>query len=129
MLIYVLVPNEHSLWRSKTSFETFLTEVYRCFIDLKNYSEKKLGKQTKTIRTDNGTEYTSHKFENYLRNHGIQHELTVPYTPQQNGIAERMNRTIIEAARCMPKSFWAEAVTTAAYIRNRCSTRALKDER
>ena len=78
-------------------------------------------------------EYTSKTFEEYLRNNGIKHERTAPYTPQQNGIAERYNRTIVEMARTMiqhahlPLRFWAEAVNTAVYIRNRCTTRALSE--
>lgn len=67
---------------------------------------------------------------NYLRSEGIQMQYTAPYTPQQNGVAERKNRTLIEMARCMlldadlPYTFWAEAVNTANYIQNRVSTRA-----
>ena len=63
---------------------------------------------------------------------GIHHELTVPHTPEQNGVAERMNRTLMESARSMmshaglPDSYWAEAVATAAYITNRTSTTALE---
>lgn len=61
------------------------------------------------------------------------HQLTADYTPEQNGVAERYNQTVVEMARCMllqsklPPSFWAEAVMTACYIRNRCPTRALQD--
>ncbi len=52
-----------------------------------------------TLRSDNGGEYLSKEFTNYLKSKGIRQELTVPYSPQQNGVAERMNRTLMESAR------------------------------
>ena len=72
----------------------------------------------------------SAEFQSFLREKGIHHETTVPYSPQQNGIAERINRTLQEAALSMilhagvSKGFWAEAVFSAAYIRNRVITTA-----
>ena len=71
----------------------------------------------------------SAEFQSFLREKGIHHETTVPYSTQQNGIAERMNRTLQEAALLMilhavSKGFWAEAVCSAAYIRNRVITMA-----
>ena len=79
----------------------------------------------KCLRSDNGGEYTSNEFKSYCSEKGIRHEKTVPCTPQQNGVAERMNRTIVEKIRCMlrmanlPKSFWGEVVVTACYLINR----------
>ena len=67
----------------------------------------------------------------FLNQNGIKRRLTVPYTPQQNGVAERKNQTLVEMARCMiiqsglPSSFCAEAIRTANYIRNRCVTTSL----
>ena len=55
----------------------------------------------KTLRTDNGGEFTSTEFENYLKTGGAKHELTVPKTPEQIGVAERLNRTLVEAVRAM----------------------------
>ena len=95
-----------------------------------NNCDQKIG----TLRTDNGGEYVSKEFENYLMSKGIHHELTTPYTPQQNGVAERMNRSLMESARamlfhaCLPNTYWAEAVATAAYTRNRLHTSAVKDQ-
>ena len=77
-----------------------------------NESEQCIG----TLRTDNGGEYVSKEFEAYLKSKGIKHQLTIAYTPEQNGVAERMNRTIMESARAMmshanvPGNFWARNV-------------------
>ncbi|KAH9658981.1 hypothetical protein KPL70_023688 [Citrus sinensis] len=93
--------------------------------------ENQTDKKIKRLRTDNGLEYCSKEFEDFCKSKGITRHRTVTYTPQQNGIAERMNRTIIERVRCMllnanlSKGFWAEAVTTAAYLINRSTSSAL----
>ena len=84
-----------------------------------------------TLRSDNGGEYLSNDFEEYLKEKGIRHECTIPYSPAQNGVA---NRTIVESARTMiscaglPQSYWGEAVVTAAFIRNRVPTRTFKEK-
>ena len=84
-------------------------------------------------RIDNGGEYTSTEFQDFLKEKGIRHETTVPHSPQQNGVAERMNRTLQEAALSMTlhaglsKAFCAEAVCNAAYVRNRVITTATKE--
>ncbi|UYV73992.1 hypothetical protein LAZ67_11001747 [Cordylochernes scorpioides] len=91
------------------------------------------GNKIKRFRTDNGTEFLNKNFSDYLKSLGIVHELTAPYTPEQNGIAERDNRTIVESARCllhgrkMPLELWAEAVNTAVYLLNRCITKVLEN--
>ena len=85
----------------------------------------KCGQRIGTLRTDNGGEFVSKEFDAYLASKGIRHELTIAHTPQQNGVAERMNRTLLESSRAMlchaglPNHHWAEAVGTAAYLRNR----------
>jgi len=87
--------------------------------------------QIKSLRTDNGGEYISNTFKQYLLETGISHQLTVAYTPQQNGVAERMNRTLIDLVRSMlhsadiDKKFWAEALQTAVHVRNRVTSRSL----
>src|SRR6187551_29684 len=79
----------------------------------------------KHIRSDNGTEFKNTNVEEFLDEEGIKHELSAPYTPQQNGVVERKNRTLIEMARTMldeyktPDNFWAEAVSTACHATNR----------
>ncbi|MCO5572900.1 hypothetical protein L7F22_026661 [Adiantum nelumboides] len=85
-----------------------------------------------TLRTDRGGEYMSGAFKDFLGKKGIKHQCTMPYTPQQNGVAERKNRSLMEMARCMlkakslPHKLWMEAVACAAHVLNRCPTRALK---
>ncbi|KAJ9545061.1 hypothetical protein OSB04_024768 [Centaurea solstitialis] len=80
----------------------------------------------KVIRSDNGTEFKNSTIEEYLNSVGITHNFSASRTPQQNGVVERKNRTIVEAARTMlnasglPLTFWAEAVSTACYTQNRC---------
>ncbi|GKB78471.1 putative ribonuclease H-like domain-containing protein, partial [Tanacetum coccineum] len=82
-------------------------------------------KKVKIIRSDNGTEFKNHVMDEFCREKGIKREYSVARTPQQNGVAERKNRTLIEAARTMladsklPTTFWAEAVSTACYVQNK----------
>lgn len=76
-------------------------EVTECFKDFKNFVENQTERKIKILRSDNGGEYLSTSLMSYLKKAGIQHQLTAAYTPEQNGIAERMNRTIIEKVRCM----------------------------
>ena len=77
----------------------------------------------KALRTDSGEEYLSNEFKSFLQERGTQHQLTVAYTPQQNGTAERMNITLMDCVRYMlqtealDKKFWAEALSTAVYVR------------
>ena len=103
-------------------------QVFDKFREFEARVTNETGLKIKTLRTDGGGEYTSAKFENFLKQKGIQHEVTAPYSPQQNGVAERMNRTLVEAARSMifnaglSKAYWGEAVATAAYVRNRVVT-------
>mgnify|MGYP003740606461 FL=1 len=76
-------------------------QVFQHFQQFHAMVERETGRSLKCLRTDNGGEYTSKEFEAYLAEHGIRHEKTVPRTPQHNGVAERMNRTIVERVRCM----------------------------
>ncbi|KAE8735860.1 Cytochrome P450 90B1 [Hibiscus syriacus] len=87
--------------------------------------ENETGLKVKRLRSDNGGEYRDSRFRDFCENNGIKMETTVPKTPQHNGVAERMNRTLNERARSMrihaglPKFLWAEAINTAAYLINR----------
>ena len=102
-------------------------------MDFKAEVENFTGLKINTLRIDRGGEYFSNKFVKYCKDSGIRHERTVRYTPQQNGVCERKNRTIMEMARCLLKrkklssKFWAEAVSCAVYLINRSPTRNLKN--
>lgn len=83
------------------------------------------------LKTDNGGEFTSTQFENFLKIERIQHERTIPKTPQQNRVAKRLNRTLVEISRSMlldaklSKKLWAESVAMAVYLRNCCPSKAV----
>jgi len=86
--------------------------------------EKQLDLGVKRIRTDRGTEFLNNELSDFLTRKGVVHETTAPYTPQQNGVAERFNRTLKYKVRCMladaglGEEFWAEAALTACLLRN-----------
>lgn len=107
------------------------SEVLEVFKRYKAEAETFTGCKIKFLQSDNGLEYVNREFDQVLRSNGIKRRLTVPHTPQQNGVAERKNRTLVEMARCMMRqagsspAFWAEAINTACYVRNRCPTSAL----
>lgn len=105
-------------------------EVYDKFVEFVNWAENQTGRRVKVLRTDGGGEYQSAKLAKFCRKRGIEHDVTPPYTPQLNGVAERMNRTIGECGRCklhhanLSDEYWGEAVMTAVEVRNRLPTRA-----
>ena len=114
-------------------FITHKSEVLKKFKALVQQLETATGKKLKTLRSDCGGEYVSKEFEEFLEEKGILHQKSVPYCPEQNGVAERMGRTLVEKARAMLKGaglsneFWAEAVANAAYVRNRSPTSSLEN--
>ncbi|GJV97769.1 retrovirus-related pol polyprotein from transposon TNT 1-94 [Tanacetum coccineum] len=113
---------------SRFSWVFFLTTKDETSEILKNFIkevENLVDKKVKIIRSDNGTEFKNKVMDDFCREKGIKREYSVARTPQQNGVAERKNRTLIEAARTMladsklPTTFWAEAVSTTCYVQNR----------
>ena len=102
------------------------------FKNWKTMIENQIDRKIKTLRTDNGLEFCSRAFDGFCNDHGILRHRTVRNTPQQNGVVERMNRTLLEKVRCLlftsslSKSFWGEALSTAAHIVNRNPSTALK---
>ena len=92
------------------------------FKEFKTLIENQTSRHIYILRSNNGGEYESNEFDDFCREAGIKKELTMPYNPQQNGVAERKNRTICEAAKDMitdldlPLSLWAEATGTAVCI-------------
>jgi transposase InsO family protein len=107
------------------------SDALEAFLDFKRKAENLTGRRIKALQSDGGGEYINHAFDQALSEAGIQRRTSVPYTPQQNGVAERKNRTITEMVRCMlvqsglGRRYWGEAVMTANHIRNRCVSRSI----
>ena len=84
----------------------------------------------RAIRSDNGTEFKNSQFDTFCASLGLEHQFSSPYVPQQNGVVERKNRTLVEMARTMldehrtPRRYWAEAINTACHVSNRIFLRA-----
>eukprot|EP00253_Pinus_taeda_P035295 PITA_35295 len=132
-----LIEKQDNLCEGKQYFLTFIddftrktwvyflknkSEVFEKFQNFKALVENQSGLRIKVLRIDRGGEYISKEFLRFCRENGIHKKFTARYTPQQNGVAERKNRTIMDMARSMlkakhlPNDYWAEAVNCAAYI-------------
>ncbi|GJU24737.1 putative ribonuclease H-like domain-containing protein [Tanacetum coccineum] len=116
LIAKAIIDESNNMAKDETSriLKTLITEI-----------ENQLDHKVKVIRSDNGTEFKNSVMNQFCEMKGIKREFSVARTPQQNGVAERRNRTLIEAARTMlvdsklPTTFWAEAVNTACYVLNR----------
>ncbi|MCO5610007.1 hypothetical protein L7F22_064242 [Adiantum nelumboides] len=132
-LCYMLVLVDDFSRYTWVSFLKLKSEAFGSIRDWKAMVEKEKDLKVKSIRSDRGGEFLSENFARWCKSEGIRRQLTTPYTPSQNGIVERKNRTIMEMARAMlahaslPRSYWAEACNTAVYIQNRSPTHALQD--
>ncbi|BBN68370.1 ADP glucose pyrophosphorylase large subunit 1, partial [Prunus dulcis] len=124
------------LWTHQSNFQWWQEEKSEAFSAFKSFKalvENEVGRNIKVLRTDRGGEFISQKFEDFCETHGIRRQLTAPYTPQQNGICERKNRTILNMVRIMlkirgvPKTFWPEAVNWCIHILNRSPTLVVKN--
>ena len=110
------------------------SEVFSIFKKFQAMVERQSGYLIKVLRSDRGGEYTSTEFDKFCQDIGLERQLTVSYTPQQNGVAERKNRNIVEMAKAMlhdkgmPQYLWGEAVNTAVYLMNRHPTMAVEDK-
>jgi hypothetical protein len=131
-LYYVLFIYDHS----KKTWIYFLKNkdgVLSKFQEFKAQVENLTGRKIKVLRLDNGGEYTSKEFISFCIESWIKRELTVPYNPQQNGVAERKNKTIIEATKAMihdqslPMTLWEEACMTIVYDQNHSPHQILKN--
>ncbi|GKB84097.1 putative ribonuclease H-like domain-containing protein [Tanacetum coccineum] len=122
---YCLVVTDDCSKFSWVFFLAYKDETYDMLHDLIVGLENRLRHKVKTIRCDHGTEFKNQLMNEFCAKKGIKREYSIARTPQQNGVAERKNRTLIEAARTMladsllPIQFWAEAVNTACYVLNR----------
>ena len=106
-------------------------EAFDTFKEWKVEVETQTGRNLKCLRTDNGLEYCNKIFDSYCASTGVKRHMNCVYTPQQNGVSERMNRTIMERVRCMlsesgmEERFWAEAASTTVYLINRSPSSAI----
>jgi transposase InsO family protein len=100
-------------------------ETHKFFTKFAKQAERTFEEVIKTIRTDNASEFKNYAMEDFVCEEGINHEFFAPYTPQQNDVVERKNRTITEMARTMldeyksPHNFWGEDIATAVHVSNR----------
>ncbi|KAL0286174.1 UNVERIFIED_CONTAM: Copia protein [Sesamum calycinum] len=107
------------------------SEALECFKRFLGEVENQREMNFKVLRTDRGREYLSEQFKRICEDKGIIRHLTIPYAPQQTGVAERRNQTLLEMARSMmaqanlPISFWGDAILTAAYILNRVPSKSI----
>ena len=106
-------------------------EVFETFLVWKKKVENQTGRKIKVLQSDNGTKYRNDQFSYFCKKEGISRHFIVRDTPQQNGVVERMNRTLLEKVRCMlsnaglGKQFWAEAVMYASHLINHLPSAAL----
>ncbi|KAK2983322.1 hypothetical protein RJ640_016060 [Escallonia rubra] len=119
---------------SRKTWVYFLKQKSKVFSTFKRFKalvEKQSGYQIKAMRSDRGGEFISKEFKAFYEENGIRRPLTIPYSPQHNGVVERKNRSIVKMTRSMlksknlPKEFWAEAVDCAVYLSNRSPTRSV----
>jgi hypothetical protein len=108
------------------------SEVFERFVEYKAWAENNQAGKIRALRSDNGGEYTSLRFSQLLKENGITHEKTVPYSPEQNGVSERANRTLIGRAKAMmldhnlAEEMWVEAIRTAVYLKNQTPTSSIR---
>ena len=99
------------------------TPLLQVFVKFKKMMETQSGYKIQCLRSDNGKEYTSAKFNQFCEEAGIEHQLTAPYTLEQNRVSERRNGSMMEMARCMlhekklSKTFWVEPANTTVFCK------------
>lgn len=115
-------------------FLKYKSEAFEYFKKFKVLVEKQSGRYIKTLRADRGGEFCSEEFDKVFVEHGIHRELNAPRTPEQNDVAERKNRTVVEMSRSMLKAkkmsnrLWGEAIATEVYLLNLSPTKAVKNQ-
>jgi hypothetical protein len=106
--------------------------VFSAFQAFQKMIQTQFNGHIKVFRSDNGGEFVNRDFQEYFQEHGIIHQTTCPQTPEQNGVAERKNRHLLDIARAllfgahMPKYLWGEAVQTASHLINRLPSSVLQ---
>jgi hypothetical protein len=110
------------------------SDTFACFVKFKCLVKNLLSKKIKAFQSDGGGEFTSNQFKQFLNSNGILHRISCAYTPQQNGLAERKHRHIVDtglallAQSHLPLSYWVDAFNTATYLINRLPTNVLKNQ-
>ncbi|KAL0556507.1 hypothetical protein IC582_005021 [Cucumis melo] len=110
-----------------------MSDSFEMFKEYKAEVENESGKTIKTLRSDRGGEYMDLRFQEYLIEHGIESQLSAPNTPQQNGVSERRNRTLLDMVRSMMSfaqllnSFWGYALETDIYILNSVPSKSVSE--
>ena len=123
--------NSRKLWAIPLALKS---DTFAAFREWQVLVEKQLGRPVKVLRSDNGGEYFSNAFADHCTKHGLVHQHTAPHTPEQNGVAERVNRTIVEGILSMltdsglPLQLWAEALSAFVFVKNRSPHRALQGD-
>ena len=108
-----------------------ISKALDCFKRYSTLFENQLNTKIKSLRTDRGREYLSDLFKAYCGEKGIARQLTIPYMPQQNGVAKRKNKTLLDMVRSMiaqeklPISFWGGVLMTTTYILNRFPSKSI----
>ncbi|CAI7760569.1 unnamed protein product [Closterium sp. NIES-54] len=116
-------------WVTLVKTKDEVAKVFKCWIC---YAEREARAKVKILRSDRGGEYMGKDLESFLEDKGITHQLSVAYTPQQNGAAERLNRTLIDLARAMlahaqlDHTWWGAAVQYANWVKNRMGSKGLE---
>ncbi|GBM32129.1 Retrovirus-related Pol polyprotein from transposon TNT 1-94 [Araneus ventricosus] len=128
---FITFIDDKTAW-TKVRFLKNKSEAWKKFQEVKNLLERQSGCKVKFLQSDRGGECIGEKFDDYLKELGIQRRLTVKNTPEQNGIAERETRTLLDIARYsliqskLPLSFWAVAIANANYTKNRLPSKSLQ---
>jgi transposase InsO family protein len=118
----------HYLWVVVLGSKGEAADAIRC---AQTAVEVECGRKLRMLRTDNNSEFTAAEFTSYCVDEGVQRHYFAPHSPQQNGVIERRNQTVVRMARALLKKrgmsavFWGEVVVTAVYILNRSPTKAL----
>jgi len=114
-----------------TLFLASKDETFGKFVAFIKKVEKRVGHSLVCLRSDHRTEFENSSFIDYCNEHGVEHNVLAPRTPQQNEVVERKNRTLEDMIRTMltasgiARNFWAEALNTSCYIINRCMIRPI----
>src|SRR5882724_9737193 len=109
------------------------SEAFKAYLSFEAWLKTQHGTKIKQLHSDRSGEYLSNEFDAHLATHGIERRLTIHDTPQENGVAERLNHTLLEKVHAMlhsaqlPKYLWGEALMHAVWLKNRTSTKALAD--